>query len=143
IVGATLLTVRLKVVVAVWPAVSVALIVTGTGPAGPSGGVYDQFQTPVVVSLVTVPREAVSVTVARPLGSSNVPVFVIWEPSLPVTAAWSEAMSRTVVLSTTLTALSPKLLATKSGLPSPFTSPMATDLVAVPVSTRLLGKKEP
>ena len=88
IVGATLLTVRVKVVVAVWPPVSVAVMVTVVGPAGPSGGVYDQVQVPVASFLVTVPSEAVSVTVLRPWASSKVPRVRGREPSLTVTAAW-------------------------------------------------------
>ena len=63
----------MKVVVAVRPPVSVAVMVTGVGPAGPSGGVYDQLQVPVASFLVTVPSEAVSVTVLRPWASSKVP----------------------------------------------------------------------
>ena len=42
-----------------------AVMVTAIGPAGPTGGVYDQTQRPVVLFLVTAPSEAVSVTVAR------------------------------------------------------------------------------
>src|SRR5262245_25888922 len=86
-VGAALLTVRVNVVVAVRPPSSVAVTVTVVGPAGPSGGVYDQLQVPAALSWVIVPSEAVRVTVPRPSVSSNVPVFVAGEPSVTVTEA--------------------------------------------------------
>src|SRR5262245_13715909 len=65
-VGATLLTTRVKVTVAVRPLAFVAVRATVVGPLGPSAVVYDQPQVPVESSRVTVPSEAVSVTVARP-----------------------------------------------------------------------------
>src|SRR5262245_57023080 len=86
-VGGTLLTVRVNVVVAVRPPVSVAVMVTVVGPAGPSAGVYDQVQAPLASSRVIVPSEAVRVTLPRPWVSSNVPPFVAGEPSPAVTAA--------------------------------------------------------
>src|SRR5262245_22644314 len=91
-VGGTLRTVRVKVVVAVRPPMSVAVMVTVVGPAGPSGGVYDQLQVPAALSWMTVPSEAVSVSVARPSGSSKVPLLVASEPSLTVRAAWVPAI---------------------------------------------------
>src|SRR5262249_32786121 len=90
-VGATLFTVRVKVVVAVRPPASVAVMVTVAGPAGPSGGGYDQLHVPVASSLVSVPSEAVRVTVPLPSGSEKVPVLAAGEPSLTLTAAWSLA----------------------------------------------------
>src|SRR3954469_25044412 len=85
IVGFRLLTVRPKEVVAVSPA-AVAVIVTSVGGAVLSGGVYDQLQVPAASFFVTVPSDAVSVTVLLPCGSEKVPVAVMGEPSLPVTA---------------------------------------------------------
>src|SRR5262245_13036370 len=87
-VGATLFTVSVKVVVAFRPSESVAVMVTVVGPSGPSAGVYDQLQVPAVSSLVTVPSEALIATVLRPSTSSKVPVFVAWEPSSTVMASW-------------------------------------------------------
>src|SRR5262245_33369502 len=70
IVGATLSTVRRNEVVVVRPALSVAVMVTVIGPAGPSAGVYDQLQVPSPLAfLVTVPREVPTVTVPRPPSS--------------------------------------------------------------------------
>src|SRR5262249_13347360 len=90
-VGATLLTVRVKVVVAVRPSLSVAVMVTVVGPVGPSDGVNDQRQVPVALSWAIVPSEAVRVTVPRPWGSLKVPVLLAGEPSLTARAAWSPA----------------------------------------------------
>src|SRR5438105_8013552 len=88
IVGATLFTVRVKVVEAVWWPLSVAVMVTVVGPSGPSLVGMDQLQVPAASFFLTVPSEAVSVTVPRPSGSSKVPLLVAGEPSLTVTAAW-------------------------------------------------------
>src|SRR5215813_10904906 len=85
-VGATLLTLRVKVVVAVRLPSSVAVMVTVVGPLGPSGGVYDQLQVPVASSFVTVPTEAVSLTVPLPSGSAKVPVLPAGAASFTVTA---------------------------------------------------------
>src|SRR5262245_28101109 len=90
-VGATLLTVRVKVIVAVRPPSSVAVMVTMVGPLGTSVGVYDQLQVPVALSWVIVPSEAVRVTVPVPWGSLKVPVAVAGEPSLTATVVWSRA----------------------------------------------------
>src|SRR5205823_12077221 len=84
--GATLVTVRVKVVVAVRPPAPVAVMVTVVGPLGPSGGVYDQLQVPAALSWVIVPSEAVRVTVALPWEPAKVPLFVAGLPSLTVTA---------------------------------------------------------
>src|SRR4051794_33934435 len=90
-VGATLLTVRVKVVVALRPPSSVAVMVTVVGPLGPSLGVYDQLQVPAALSCVIVPTEAVRVAETRPWASSKVPVAVAGAPSLTVRVAWSPA----------------------------------------------------
>src|SRR5262245_42028142 len=98
-------------------------MVTGIGPAVLSGGVYDQLQVPAASFLVTVPSEAVSVTVPRPRGSSKVPVFVTWVPSLTVTAAWLAAIvGGAVVFSSTLTS-GEDWDVTRSCRPSPLKSP--------------------
>src|SRR5262249_18301768 len=91
-VGATLATVTVKVVVAVSPPVSVAVMVTVIGPVGPSARGWDQFQAPVALSWVTVRGSADSVTVPRPSASSKASVLVAGPPSLTVTAAWSLAI---------------------------------------------------
>src|SRR5262249_18268735 len=89
--GATLLTVRVKVVVAVRPPSSVAVMVTVVGPLGPSVGGADQPQVPVALVWVMLPSWAGRVTVARPWGSSKVPVLVAGEPSLTVRVPRSRA----------------------------------------------------
>src|SRR5262249_23062017 len=93
-VGGTLGTGRGKGVVGVRPLVSVAVMVTGVGPAGPSAGVYDQAQVPAASSRVRVPSEAVSVTVPLPAASRKVPVLAAGEPSLTVRAARFRATVR-------------------------------------------------
>ena len=70
---------------------SVAVMVTVTGPAGPSGAPIDQLHVPKVSFWVTVPASAEMVTVLLPCGSENVPVLVASVPSLVVTAALSAA----------------------------------------------------
>src|SRR5262245_26741862 len=81
-VGSAFSTVKLKVVVALRPPESVAVIVTVVESRGPSAGVYDQFHLPVVASLITAPTEAVRVTVFAPSGSAKVPALVAGEPSM-------------------------------------------------------------
>src|SRR5947208_1732297 len=57
--------------------------------AASSVGVYDQLQVPAafVPDLVTLPIEALRVTVSPALASDQVPVLVASEPSLTVTEA--------------------------------------------------------
>ena len=90
-VGATLLTVRVKVVVAVRPPSSVAVMVTVVGPPGPSAGCRTSSRCRSASSRVIVPSEAVRVTVPWPWASSKVPLFVTGLPSLTVTAARLQA----------------------------------------------------
>jgi hypothetical protein len=87
-VGATLLTVSENWVLAVPPLPSLAVIVT-VGDAGPSSGVYDQLHVPdaLVPDLVTVPTDALSVTVSLESASDHVPVLPAAEPSFTVTDA--------------------------------------------------------
>ena len=54
---------------AIPPAELVAVTVTVVGPSGPSVGVWVQLQVPATLSWVSVPSEAVSVTVLRPDGT--------------------------------------------------------------------------
>ena len=70
---------------------SVAVIVTVTGPKGPSGAPIDQLQVPKVSFRVTVPTSAAMVTVPLPCGSENVPVLVASPPSSAVTTPSSAA----------------------------------------------------
>src|SRR5262245_750493 len=62
-------------------------MVTVVGPPVPTGGVYDQPQVPSSFR-VTVPTEAVSVTVLRPSASAKVPLLLAGLPWLTVTASW-------------------------------------------------------
>src|SRR4051794_23688795 len=109
IAGFTLFTVRPKEVVAVSPA-AVAVIVTSVGAAVLSGGVYDQLHVPAVSFFVTVPRDAVSVTVLLPCGSETAPVVVMGEPSLPVAAGTSLETSGAVLGMKLLLSWMPMLL---------------------------------
>src|SRR5262249_47427840 len=84
IVGSTFLTNRSNEVAVVRPELAVAVMVAVIGPAGPSGGVYDQLQVPSAF-LVTVPSEVPTVTVSRPSASSKVPVLLAGEPSITPT----------------------------------------------------------
>ena len=61
----------------------------------PSAGVYDQFHVPeaFVPAGVTVPTEALSVTVSPALASDQVPLFAAGEPSLTVTVAFVAAIA--------------------------------------------------
>ena len=74
-VGTTLLTAYVNVAVAAAFWLSVAVIVTVVGPAGPSAAFSDQLQVPLALFCVTVPN-AVMFTVLLPCGSENVPLFV-------------------------------------------------------------------
>src|SRR5262245_30825912 len=128
-VGATLLTVRVKVVVVTRPTLSVAVMVTVVEASGPSAGVYDQLQVPSALFWVTVPREAVSVTVPLPSASSKLPLLAAGEVSLTITAP------RLLVivggglgwLISTWTLSLPVLAVARSGRPSPSKSPTARD----------------
>src|SRR5262245_39285936 len=75
-------------------------MVTVVGPPVPTGGVYDQLQVPSSFR-VTVPSEAVSVTVLRPSASAKVPLLLAGLPWLTVTASWVLAIvgGRSVTLS--------------------------------------------
>src|SRR2546423_6112136 len=91
-VGATFTTVRLNVVVTMWPLPSFAVIVTVCDCAGPSVVPNDQLQVPLFVPvLVTVPTEAVIATLSPLSGSEYVPVFVAVAPSFTVRDALSAA----------------------------------------------------
>src|SRR5438552_19012718 len=91
-VGATLLTVRPNVVVAMWPPPSLAVIVTVWDCAGPSVVPNDQLQVPLFVPVfVTVPTDAVIATLSPASGSEYVPVFAAVWPSLTVRDALSAA----------------------------------------------------
>src|SRR5262245_8614899 len=134
-VGATLVTVRVKEVVAVRPPASVAVMVTVVGPLGPSGGVYDQSQVPAASFLVTVPSEALSVTVTRPWMSLKVPLLLAGEPSLTVTLAREVVIVGGVLLVSRLT---PRGLAvTRSGRRSTLKSPTATETAPPATGTAL------
>jgi hypothetical protein len=81
-----------KVVFAVvWP--SSAVIVTVVGPAGPSvvPRLHDQVPAAFVPAFVTVPTDADSVTVSPASASLHVPVFVAFDPSVPVTEGLAAA----------------------------------------------------
>src|SRR5262249_33757789 len=86
-VGGTLMTTRLKVTPVEAPSLSVAVIVTVWLWAGPSVVLNDQFQVPSTFS-VTVPTEAIKVTMSTP-GSLHVPVLLAVWPSSTVTPALS------------------------------------------------------
>src|SRR5262249_11879070 len=93
--GATFLTIRVNVAVAVRPKLSVAVMVTVIGPSGPSGGVYDQPQLPAEMPLYSadiVPSEAVRVPVPRPSRALKRPLSLATEPSLVVTTEEPEML---------------------------------------------------
>src|SRR5262245_57008219 len=133
-VGATLLTVRVKVVVATSPTLSVAVMVTVVEALGPSAGVYDQLQVPSVLFWVTVPTEAVSVTVPRPSASSKVPLLAAVELSVTITVAWLLAIVGGGLgwLISTWTLSLPVLAVARSSRPSPLKSPTARDSGPLP-----------
>ena len=90
-VGGRLLTVMVKVVLAAAFWSSVTVIVTVTGPSGPSPASADQLQVP-LGSLESVPNATPSTVAVRvetvlfPCGSENVPVFETVPPSLTLTS---------------------------------------------------------
>jgi hypothetical protein len=88
-----LFTVSANVVLVLKPRLSVAVIVTIWFCAGPSVVPNDQLHVPLafVPDFVTVPTEAVRVTVSAGFASDQVPVFEAVWPSFTVTVALSRA----------------------------------------------------
>ena len=99
-VGATSLTVSQKLDVVCALSLSAAEIVTNCDSSGPSLVSNDQLHVPPSF-LITVPTEALSVTVSKP-GSLQLPVFVAVPPSLTTTSPFVVTLGATLSTSTAM-----------------------------------------